>query len=154
MTSQRSLVQIHYRPPRIECFGTPEDTHGPEKASGDIEDPLEIEPDAACEVPGDAELQELVVSALPSELNLAPIEGFKMNLSANSGFRKVFFARHCDCGTAALLSVEVEQTKTIADIRRALPSLVDTLGRKSKVFDQMGCEGHRAMRMGSALDRS
>ena len=106
------------------------------------------------EVPGDAELLQLVVSALPSELDLAPIEGFKMDLSANPGFRKVFFARHCDCGTAALLSVEVEQTKTIDDIKRALPSLVDTLGRKSKAFEQMGCESHRAMRMGSALDRT
>ena len=95
----------------------------------------------------------MIVSALPSELHLAPIEGFKMDLSANSGFRKVFFARRCDCGTAALLSVEVEQTKTIADIRRALPSLVETLGRKSKAFDEMGCEGHRAMRLGPALGR-
>ena len=148
------MVQIHYRPPRIEYPRAPESTHASCKASDNIEDDLHTASDSTAEIPGDADLLQLVVSALPSDLNLAPIDGFKMDLSANSGFRKVFFARHCDCGTAALLSVEVEPTKTIEDIRRALPSLVDTLGRKSKAFDQMGCEGHRAMRIGPGLDRS
>ena len=93
-------------------------------------------------------MHRLIVSALPSELDLAPIEGFKMDLSANLGFRKVFFALRCECETVALLSIEVEQTKTVADIRRVLPLLVDTLKRKAKAFDEMDCEDHRAMRLG------
>ncbi len=114
------------------------------------ETPVQPEPESAAEVPSDRQLHELIVSALPSDLALAPLEGFKMDLSANPGFRKVFFARRCDCGTAALLSIEVEKAKTSADVRKALPSLVTALEKKAKAFDGMTCESHRAMRLGPA----
>ena len=115
-----------------------------------VETPAQPEPESAAEVPSDRQLHELIVAALPSDLVLAPLEGFKMDLSANPGFRKVFFARRCDCGTAALLSIEVEQAKTSADVRKALPSLVTALEQKAKAFDKMTCESHRAMRLGPA----
>ncbi len=73
-----------------------------------------------------------------------------MDLSANPGFRKVFFARRCECGTAALLSIEVEKAKTCAEVRNALPTLVTALEQKAKAFDNMTCESHRAMRLGPA----
>ena len=117
------------------------------------ETPVQPEPASAAEVPSDRQLHELIVSALPSDLVLAPLEGFKMDLSANPGFRKVFFARRCDCGTAALLSIEVEQAKTSADVRKALPSLVTALEQKAKAFDKMTCESHQAMRLGPASNR-
>jgi hypothetical protein len=117
----------------------------------DIEETsVQPESESAAEVPSDRQLHELIVSALPSDLVLAPLEGFKMDLSANPGFRKIFFARRCDCGTAALLSIEVEQAKTSADVRKALPSLVTALEQKAKAFDGMTCESHQAMRLGPA----
>ncbi len=112
-----------------------------------------VQPESEAEVPSDRQLHELIVSALPSVLVLSPLEGFKMDLSANPGFRKVFFARRCDCGTAALLSIEVEKAKTSADVRKALPSLVTALEQKAKAFDEMTCESHQAMRLGPASNR-
>ena len=117
------------------------------------ETPVQPEPESATEVPSDRELHELIVSALPPDLVLAPLEGFKMDLSANPGFRKVFFARRCDCGTAALLSIEVEKAKTSADVRKALPSLVRALEQKAEAFDKMTCERHQAMRLGPVSNR-
>ena len=73
-----------------------------------------------------------------------------MNLSANPDFRKVFFSARCDCGTAALLSVEIAQEKTINQIEQALPSLVSKLESQSKSFYSMSCDLHRQMRLGPA----
>ena len=99
-------------------------------------------------IPDDRGLANLVASALASDLGLSPLSGFRLNLSANSGFRKVFFSAKCDCGTAALLSVEIAEDKTTGQIKEALPSLTDSLRQKAKMFYQMSCEMHRNMRLG------
>lgn len=101
----------------------------------------------------DRQLRSLIIEALPESLGLTPLDGFKMNLSANPGFRKVFFSARCDCGTAALLSVEVAEEKTLEDIQEALPALIDRLEAQTGVFYDMPCETHEKMRLGPATKR-
>jgi hypothetical protein len=78
------------------------------------------------------------------------MKGFKLNLSANSGFRKVYFSARCKCGTAALLSVEVAKGKSLEQVRQVLPSLVGKLEAQARAFHQMPCEAHQKMRLGPA----
>ena len=107
------------------------------------------------EGPIDAQaLRDLIHGALPADSRLTPLPGFKMDLSANPGFRKVFFAARCTCGTSALLSVEVSEDKTMREVREALPSLVDRLVRQQQAFDSMSCEMHTRMRLGPAASRA
>ena len=95
-------------------------------------------------------LAVMVAEELSVESGLTLLKGFKMDLSANPGFRKVHFAARCRCGTAALLSVEVAQDKSMSDVKRALPSLVGKLESQAKSFYGMPCETHKKMRLGPA----
>ena len=101
-------------------------------------------------IPGDRELQALIAGAVSPGAGLAPLPGFKLDLSANRNFRKVFFKAGCDCGTAALLSVEVGGDKTLDEIEAALPSLVQRIESQAEAFSRMPCDAHRQFRMGRA----
>ena len=81
------------------------------------------------------------------------MRGFKMDLSANHGFQEVFFSASCECGAAALLSVEIAREKTVDEVKEALPSLVGTLESQVESFRSMPCDIHRRMRMGPAVGR-
>ncbi len=103
---------------------------------------------------GEQRIRELICEALPEGTDLSPLPGFKLDLSANPGFQKVFFSARCDCGTSALLSVEVAGEKTMAEVREALPSLVDRLVKQERAFERMSCELHTRMRMGPSPSRA
>jgi len=90
----------------------------------------------------------LIADALPDDLGLSSMTGFNMDLSANADFRKIFFSATCECGTSALLSVEVSRDKTADEIRQALPSVIDGLERQAKQFRSMSCDLHTKMRLG------
>ena len=90
----------------------------------------------------------MVGGALPEDSGLTPLRGLKTDLSANRGFRKVFFSAHCECGTAAVLSVEVARDKTTRQIEDALPVLVDRLVGQAETFRRMSCEVHTRMGLG------
>ena len=98
----------------------------------------------------DRRLRTLIAQALPEDIGLTPLKGLKIDISANPGFRKVFFSARCDCGTAGLLSVEVAREKTIDEVEQALPSLVARLEGQARSFYGMDCELHRRMRLGPA----
>jgi len=102
------------------------------------------------EVPSDLLLHEMITDALPADSDLTPMKGFKLDLSANRGFRKVFFSARCGCGTAALLSVEVAEDKTTEQIEQALPALAGKLQAQATTFHTMSCETHARMRLGPA----
>ena len=108
---------------------------------------------AGRQIPGDAELQALIAGAVSPGAGLAPLPGFKLDLSANRNFRKVFFKSGCDCGTAALLSVEVGGDKTLDEIEAALPSMVRKIESQAEAFLKMPCDAHRQLRMGRAAPR-
>ena len=103
----------------------------------------EAEPTASVE-----EIQDLLREAIPDELHLRLLKGFKMDLSANPDFHKVFVSAHCACGTAALLSLEVDRAKTRSQVEEALPTLVRHLENKARQFAGMSCQMHARMRQG------
>ena len=63
-------------------------------------------------------------------------------------FHKVYLAVKCQCGTAGLLSVEVAMDKTLQEVRDAMPSLLENLQVKVRMFRGMSCEMHGKMRQG------
>ena len=96
-------------------------------------------------LPSDEQLQSLIGSSLSDDSGLRALKGFKLDLSANPGFRKFFFAARCKCGTAGLLSVEVAREKTLAQVEKALPELVRRLESQAKSFYAMSCDVHQRM---------
>ena len=96
----------------------------------------------------DIQMQAFIESMLPRDLDVKSMQGFKMDLSANADFRKLFFSVSCDCGTSAILSVEVSKEKTPVEIENAIPSLADGLKRQASAFRSMSCDLHTRMRLG------
>ena len=103
--------------------------------------------------PTDKQIHSLIAGALSDKSGLTPLKGFKLDLSANPGFRKVFFTARCDCGTAALLSVEVSREKVLAEVQQAVPQLTRRLESQAKSFYEMPCEVHKTMRIGPSANR-
>ena len=102
----------------------------------------------------DREIGELIKGSLDESSGLTPMPGFKMDLSANPGFRKFFFSARCDCGTVALLSAEIAEGKSLDEVRQALPSLTSKLEDQARAFRRMSCEMHEKMRLGPAQTRT
>ena len=98
------------------------------------------------------QIQKLIVDKFSKDIRLRPMSGFKMDFSANPGFKKIFFAASCDCETSALLSVEISEEKDDNEIQAAIPSLVDRLERQERSFRMMDCGTHSKMRTGFHKD--
>ena len=94
------------------------------------------------------QIQKLIVDQFSEDIRLRPMSGFKMDFSANPGFKKIFFAASCDCENSALLSVEISEEKDDNEIQAAIPSLVERLERQEKSFRMMDCATHSKMRTG------
>ena len=94
------------------------------------------------------QIQKLIVDQFSEDIRLRPMSGFKMDFSANPGFKKIFFAASCDCETSALLRVEISEEKDDNEIQAAIPSLVERLERQEKSFRMMDCATHSKMRTG------
>ena len=92
------------------------------------------------------EVHKLFGEAMVAEPTLTLLKGFKLDLSGNRDFHKVYFSVHCECGTAGLLSVEVSNSKTVSQIKEVLPGLVEHLKSKEQQFRNMSCETHGRMR--------
>ena len=74
-----------------------------------------------------------------------------MDLSATAGFHRFFFATFCSCKTIGLISIEVARSKTLAEVRRALPQLAKRLRGQARVFRDMPCEFHTRIRLGHKM---
>ena len=86
---------------------------------------------------------------------MRPLKDFKLNVSANTGFQKVFFSVRClqeKCDTAALLSVEIAMSKSDLEIENAVSSLVERLERQERSFYSMDCNMHGMMKTGVVDD--
>ena len=95
-----------------------------------------------------AELSSMFQAALSQDVDLSPLKGLKLNISGNSGFHKLFFASSCECGVSALLSVDVANSKTRAEVKNALPTLLTHLRSREQAFRSMSCETHAQMQKG------
>ena len=99
----------------------------------------------------ESDIQRLIASKMSSESVMKPLKGFKLDVSANTGFQKVFFSVRClqeGCDTAALLSVEISMSKSDLEIENAVSSLVERLERQEKSFYSMDCHMHGMMKTG------
>ena len=94
------------------------------------------------------EIHRLFQDAVADEPSLSLLRGFKVDFSGNRDFHKIYLAARCDCGTAALLSVEVAMDKTLPEVEDALPSLLENLQMKARQFANMSCAMHARMRQG------
>ena len=94
------------------------------------------------------QLQQLFGQALSEDSGLRLLTGFKPNLSGAMNVHKVFVAASCSCGTSAVLSVEVDKSKTLAEGEDAMPGLTELLRTREKAFRSMTCEVHAQMRSG------
>ena len=104
-------------------------------------------------IPSDQDLRDLIVDAIPETAGLVSLKGFKMDLSANRGFRKFFFAARCECKTSALLSVEIAEDKKLEEVKKVIPALINKLLDQSKAFYNMSCDVHTKMRFGRMMTR-
>ena len=112
----------------------------------------EIEVGRASDAPASLdEIHELVREATADEPGLSLLRGFKLDFSGNQDFHKVFFSVRCECGTAALLSVEVSKSKTRSQVQVALPGLLQHLRNKAQQFNGMSCEAHERVRSGGMI---
>ena len=93
-------------------------------------------------------IHELILGQLAEDVCVVPLKGFKLDLSANRNFNKLFFKIVCDCGTVGLLSVEIAVEKTMEDIKEALPALVNKVEGQARSFSRMNCEDHKMLRLG------
>ena len=96
----------------------------------------------------ESQLHQLFSQALIEDTGMRLLRGFNPNLSGTMDVHKVFVAASCDCGTAAVLSVEVEQSKSYHEVEEALPSLVEQLRFREQAFRKMPCTAHAQMRSG------
>ena len=60
---------------------------------------------------------------------------------------RVFFTVACDCGTSALLYLDVSKDRSAQEVREALPRLLGTLSAQADQFQRMPCDLHRKMRL-------
>lgn len=100
------------------------------------------------------EVHNLFREAIVGEPAISLLKGFKLDFSGTRGFHKVFFSVRCDCGTAALLSVEVARSKTLSQVKENLPELIQHLKVKAQQFANMTCEMHTRMRKGGPTQAS
>jgi hypothetical protein len=98
------------------------------------------------------QVQGLFSDATAREAGLTLLKGFRLDFSGNSDFHKVFFSASCDCGTAALLSMEVSRSKTLSQVQEVLPGLLEHLRSKVAQFRGMSCQMHSLMRTGGRGD--
>jgi len=123
-----------------------DDPKSPSSASGNAGD-IGVHPDGPVTVTL-TQVHDLFKSALSGEPRLNLLRGFKLDFSGNPDFHKVYFSARCDCGTAALLSVEVARSKTLSQVKEVLPDLTEHLKGKVEQFQAMSCEMHATMRTG------
>ena len=94
------------------------------------------------------EIRGLFRKALAEEAGFTALKDLKLNLSGVSGFHKLYFAIRCSCRTAGMLSIEVAHSKTLEDVKLAMPQMVERLRGQARAFRAMPCEMHARMRLG------
>ena len=94
------------------------------------------------------DIHGLFLEATAGEERLSLLKGFRFGSHDNPESHKVFFSVSCDCGTSALISVEVIRSKTLPQFKEALPDLVNHVRSRVVQFTAMTCDMHASMRTG------
>ena len=89
-----------------------------------------------------------VFEALPEGHELVHLPRLNVPTPAGMGFQKVNFGIRCNCGTSAVLTVEVASDRTETDLEEAMPAILDRLMRQKAAFRKMSCRSHESLRSG------
>ena len=92
------------------------------------------------------EIWELLSRALGANTELMPLQNLKRNFSGVSSFNKFYFGIKCSCRSAAILSIEVDQSKNLGEVESVIPKMLDNLRVQAQIFRKMPCEMHQKMR--------
>ena len=95
-------------------------------------------------------LTGVIGAALPAGSGLVPLPRLNTDLTGRGEYTKVYFGVRCECTTAAVLSVEVGQSKTRGEVAAAVPAFVQKLIAQRDAFRRMSCEAHRRLRTQTA----
>jgi hypothetical protein len=90
---------------------------------------------------------ELLYRALGENTELMPLQKLQKNFSGVSSFHKFYFGIRCSCKSAAILSIEVAQSKNLDEVKSVIPKMLNSLQTQAQVFRKMPCEIHQKMRM-------
>ena len=94
------------------------------------------------------EIWGLFSEPLADVRDLVPLQNLRFNLSGVPGFHKLYFAIRCSCSTVGMLSVEIAHSKTLDDVKSAMPQMIERLRGQAMAFRAMPCEMHARMRLG------
>ena len=94
------------------------------------------------------QIRLLIESSLSSETSIKYVDRFSLKMPKMQHSQKIFFAAKCQCGTSALISVEVAKNKTLDDVQMSAPQLARQLENQADSFYEMSCDVHKKIRIG------
>jgi hypothetical protein len=94
------------------------------------------------------QIRLLIQDKLSTETSIKSVDGFNLKMSKMQHSQKIFFAARCQCGTSALISVEVANDKTLDDVKMSAPQLARQLEKQADSFYAMSCDIHKKIRIG------
>jgi hypothetical protein len=90
-------------------------------------------------------LRMLFEKAVSGDTSIVPMRGFRLMSSETPKMFRLFFRTGCECGNAALLTVEISKSKSPKELEAAMPSLLERLNMQATRFQTMSCVQHRQM---------
>ena len=96
-------------------------------------------------------LSTTVMDALPDDHGLSSLPGLVTDQLGLSGLVKAYFGARCQCGTAAVISVEASANKSCEETLDVLPDLVERLLAQRDSFRKIPCKEHENFRKGQFM---
>lgn len=80
--------------------------------------------------------------------SITHMAGFKFMPSETPEIFRLFFRHICQCGGAALFTLEISKKKTLGEIMVSIPALVGKLKQNKETFTNLSCKTHQVMSNG------
>ena len=93
-------------------------------------------------------LGNLFKQELAETPSIAHMAGFKFMPSETPEIFRLFFRHICQCGGAALFTLEISKKKTLREIKDSIPALVEKLKQQKQTFANLSCKTHQVMSNG------
>ena len=93
-------------------------------------------------------LGDLFKRELENTPSIVHMPGFKFMPSETPDMFRLFFRHICQCGGAALFTLEISKKKELAEIMESIPALVSKLNQQKTMYVKLSCETHQRMSNG------
>ena len=80
--------------------------------------------------------------------SIVHMPGFKFMPSETPEMFRLFFRHICQCGGAALFTLEISKKKELTEVMESIPALVSKLNQQKDMFANLSCETHQRMSNG------